>query len=101
MSDHPLIRRLIELDLPRGDWALFGSGPLLMRGWIDAVGDLDIVCRGAAWDRAREVGEVGVLAAERTELQRALGDLSRGCAFCVPHAGWQRHPDERRLFETA
>ena len=68
MSDHPLIRRLIELDLPRGDWALFGSGPLLMRGWIDAVGDLDIVCRGAAWDRAREVGEVGVLAAERTEI---------------------------------
>ena len=57
VSDHPLIRRLRELDLPRGDWALFGSGPLLLRGWIDEVGDLDIICRGAAWDRAREVGE--------------------------------------------
>ena len=37
---------------------MFGSGPLLVRGIIDEVGDLDVVCRGVAWDRARELGEV-------------------------------------------
>ena len=68
MSDHPLIHRLIELDLPRGDWALFGSGPLLLRGWIDEVGDLDVVCRGAAWERACEIGEVGVLQPDGVEI---------------------------------
>lgn len=61
MSDHPLIRRLLEIALPWGDWTLYGSGPLLLRGWIDDVGDLDIVCRGDAWDRACEIGEVVVL----------------------------------------
>ena len=58
---HPLIERLRGLGLPAGDWALHGSGPLLLRGWIEEVGDLDVVCRGPAWDRARQVGEVVVL----------------------------------------
>jgi hypothetical protein len=61
VSGHPLIERLRALSLPPGDWALFGSGPLLLRGWIDDVGDLDIVCREAAWDRACEVGEIVIL----------------------------------------
>lgn len=68
MSDHPLIDRLRALALPAGDWALFGSGPLLLRGWIDGVGDLDVVCRDAAWDRAREVGEVVVLQPDGAEM---------------------------------
>jgi hypothetical protein len=59
--DHPLIARLRSLGLPDGDWALFGSGPLLLRGWIDDVGDLDVVCRGAAWAKAREIGDIVVL----------------------------------------
>ena len=59
--DHPLVDRLRGLGLPNGVWALHGSGPLLLRGWIDEVGDLDIVCRGPAWDRARQIGEVVVL----------------------------------------
>jgi hypothetical protein len=53
---HPLIAELLALDLPFGDWALFGSGPLLVRGWIEDVSDLDVVSRGAAWQRARELG---------------------------------------------
>jgi len=60
-SNHPLIRRLLDLALPHGDWALFGSGPLLLRGWISDVGDLDVISRGSAWERAKEVGELGTL----------------------------------------
>ena len=68
MRDHPLILRLRGLGLPHGDWALFGSGPLLIRGWVDQVGDLDIVCRGAAWDRAYEIGEIGILQPDGVEI---------------------------------
>ncbi|MEE9178908.1 MAG: hypothetical protein V3U46_10820 [Acidimicrobiia bacterium] len=58
---HPYLRELLELDLTIGDWALFGSGPLLVRGWIDNVGDLDIIARDAAWESAQTVGTENVL----------------------------------------
>lgn len=51
-----LLDRLRALELPVGDHALFGSGPLLVRGWIDEVGDLDVVARGTAWERAQQLG---------------------------------------------
>ncbi len=44
------------MELPDGDFAVFGSGPLIVRGIIPATNDLDIVCRGAAWDKVREIG---------------------------------------------
>ena len=40
---------------------VFGSGPLIVRGIIDAANDLDVVCRGAAWERACDVGEMVTL----------------------------------------
>ncbi len=58
---HPYVRELFELDLPAGDWALFGSGPLLMRGWIDTVNDLDVISRGAAWETAQRIGRKHLL----------------------------------------
>ncbi|MCJ7724970.1 MAG: hypothetical protein MUP76_01075 [Acidimicrobiia bacterium] len=74
--DHPLIERLRAIALPAGDWALFGSGPLLLRGWIDDVGDLDIVCRGAAWDRARQAGEIVILQPDGIEIVAVDGGVS-------------------------
>ena len=56
MPRHPLLEELARLGLPAGDYAVFGSGPLLARGWIDDAGDLDIVARGAAWAAARRLG---------------------------------------------
>ena len=50
-----------EMNLPMGEYAIFGSGPLLIRGIIDDSNDLDIICRGAAWDRVRKVGELRYL----------------------------------------
>lgn len=53
-----LFDRLRSLALPPGDYAVFGSGPLIIRGIIEATNDLDVISRGAAWDRARELGDV-------------------------------------------
>lgn len=55
---HRLLSELLAIDLPAHDWALFGSGPLLARGWIDEVGDLDVLARGPAWKRAQALGVV-------------------------------------------
>jgi hypothetical protein len=43
--------------LPAGDYAIFGSGPLIVRGIIPASNDLDIVCRGKAWKMIQDIGE--------------------------------------------
>jgi hypothetical protein len=50
-----LFDRLRSFSLPSGDYAVFGSGPLLVRRIIDAVSDLDVICRGEAWRAARGV----------------------------------------------
>ena len=57
MGDSPdLFGRLRSLELPADDYAVFGSGPLIVRGIIDPGNDLDMLCRGPAWERAQESG---------------------------------------------
>lgn len=53
---HPLIRELVALGLPAEDYVIFGSGPLLAHGIRTELGDLDLVARGAAWQRAERTG---------------------------------------------
>lgn len=55
-ASSPLLSFLRDLALPVGDYAVFGSGPLIVRGIIEATNDLDVVCRGAAWERVNELG---------------------------------------------
>jgi len=50
--------KLRALGLPAGDYAVFGSGPLAIRGLIEGARDLDVVARGTAWERARRLGTV-------------------------------------------
>ena len=64
-SDQPLtphsldlFDRLRSLALPPDDFAVFGSGPLIVRGIIEAANDLDVISRGAAWRRAVELGNL-------------------------------------------
>jgi hypothetical protein len=52
--------KLRALDLPTADYAIFGSGPLAVRGLIEEVHDLDVVARGAAWEQAKGLGKVRI-----------------------------------------
>lgn len=56
--DRRIFDRLRELELPGDDWAVFGSAPLLVRGIIDTVDDLDVLTRGAAWEYVQTLGPV-------------------------------------------
>jgi hypothetical protein len=49
---------LRSLHLAEGDYAVFGSGPLVVRGVIEANNDLDILSRGTAWATAAAAGEL-------------------------------------------
>ena len=49
---------LRSLDLPTGDYAVFGSGPMIVRGVIEPTNDLDVVRRGAAWAAALKLGQL-------------------------------------------
>jgi len=51
-----LFDRLRSLALPSGDFAVFGSGPLIVRGIIEATNDLDVISRGPAWERTLQLG---------------------------------------------
>ena len=53
-----LFDQVRALDLPVGDYAILGSGPLIVRRIIEATNDLDIIARGAAWERVRQIGEI-------------------------------------------
>lgn len=47
-----LLDRVRALELPPNDFVIVGSGPLWAHGLMDAPGDVDILARGAAWDKA-------------------------------------------------
>jgi hypothetical protein len=57
--NHPLISRLLALELDASDYAIYGSGQLLVHG-LRSINDLDIVARGRAWARAREIGVAAI-----------------------------------------
>lgn len=59
LPKHPLFDELKKLSLPEGEWAVFGSGPMWVRG-IRESSDIDVIARGAAWDWARANGKIGV-----------------------------------------
>ena len=51
-----LFDQLRQLELPTGDYAVFGSAPLAVRGIIPTCNDLDILCRGAIWKTVCQAG---------------------------------------------
>jgi len=56
-----LFDQLAALDLAAGEYAVFGSGPLAIRGLIDDPTDLDVLCRDETWERVRRTGSVETL----------------------------------------
>jgi len=51
-----LFDQLRQLELPSEGYAIFGSGPLAIRGIIPACNDLDILCTQAVWDVVSQNG---------------------------------------------
>ena len=60
--DPDIFERLRQLELPAGDFAIFGSGPLIVRGIIESTNDLDVLCRGPAWEQVQTIGRPEYLA---------------------------------------
>lgn len=56
VRQNPVIKKLLSLNLPPDDYAIFGSGPLFAHGITDRLGDLDVVARGKAWKKALKLG---------------------------------------------
>ncbi len=49
LRDNPIIQKLISLDLPKDDFAVFGSGPMFAHGIKDLGHDLDVVFDVDTW----------------------------------------------------
>lgn len=64
---------LRSIGLPPGDYAVFGSGPLLIRGIIDEAADLDVIARHAAWAHAQRHGEMVDLPEHRVTVASFFG----------------------------
>lgn len=79
-----LFARVARLGLPIGHYAIFGSGPLIVRGWIEPANDLDILCRGPAWEEALRVGDLAHLDdwdVDVVEVEAGLITLGRSWAI--------------------
>ena len=82
---HPLIAELVSLGLRPDDYAVFGSGPLLAHGMPVHVNDLDIVARGAAWQKvARLRTPVPAPSGSGLMVELAAGDLQVFNAWTPP-----------------
>lgn len=57
LPKHQLFDELKKLSLPEGEYAIFGSGPLWVRG-IRESSDIDIITRGETWGWAKANGHV-------------------------------------------
>lgn len=68
-----LFAALASLKLPVADYAVFGSGPLIIRGIIEGDNDLDVISRGAAWRRACEIGDLVHLDEHQVEIMSFFG----------------------------
>ena len=52
-----LIRQVLDLGMPPGDFALAGSTPLYAHGLRSRLRDVDVVARGGAWKIAQTFGK--------------------------------------------
>ncbi|MGW6456873.1 hypothetical protein ACWF94_13280 [Streptomyces sp. NPDC055078] len=52
-----LFSALAAIQLPRNDYVVCGSAALYVRGLRPRMGDLDILARGAAWEKALTLGD--------------------------------------------
>jgi len=56
LEDTPEYKYLMSLGLPKEDYAIFGSGPLIKKGLKPLKNDLDVIARGLAWEKTTLLG---------------------------------------------
>ena len=75
---------LRRLELPQHDYAIFGSGPLIVRGIVGMGNDIDVVCRGHAWELVKAKGEVRYLEQYDVDIVEIdVGSLSFGTQWGI------------------
>ena len=95
-----LFDQLKGRNLPAGDFAIFGSGPLVVRGIIPASNDLDILCRRLAWKTVREIGELEYLSDyDVTVVTMCDGRLSFGTEWGIGNFDINALIDSAELIE--
>lgn len=96
LSSNDVFDALRGLKLPAGEFAIFGSGPLAVRGVIDSVGDLDVLCTSRAWNVVARIGRIEHLPEYDVDIVTLQdGRLSFGRSWGIGEF------DIRRLIETA
>ncbi len=55
---------LNKLELPKQDYVVFGSAPMLAHNLISSINDIDLVARNAAWEKAQNLGSAKLAAAD-------------------------------------
>jgi hypothetical protein len=59
---HPMFIKLGKLNLPSHDFAVFGSAPMWAHGLKHLGADIDLISRGAAWQKALTLGKTEIAA---------------------------------------
>jgi hypothetical protein len=52
LTNNPIFKNLVDLNMPTNDFALFGSGPMFAHGLKELGHDIDVIARGEAWQEA-------------------------------------------------
>lgn len=56
-KDNPLIQKFLSLNLPKDNYAIFGSGPMFAVGLKDLGHDIDVIANKEAWEEAKTLGD--------------------------------------------
>lgn len=100
MNSATAFELLRAVDLPVGDYAVFGSGPLLVRGIIEDARDIDVIARGSAWERALDQGEITYLPDEDITVAAFFdGALSVGTTWAYRDVDIDDLIDTAELFD--
>src|SRR3989344_7635077 len=60
LTDNLLIKRVLSLDLPSNDCAVFGTGCMFAHGLKDLRDDIDLIARDSAWEKAKTLGKSSI-----------------------------------------
>lgn len=69
----PVFDKLRQLNLRPNGYAIFGSGPLVIRGIIPYANDLDVLCHQDVWELISSIGTTEFLPAYDVTVAKLFG----------------------------